>query len=183
MKLAVLLFIASAPLVSAVSFQYSIVTTIGEGGPYSYLKFIDSRDTVTYMPPKGWQCSGSRDKLRLIPRQENHVEIFAQVRTLEEPMPVKDGEVQSFEKLTRESLPSGATKIEIVSIEPALQIDGHPTLEVVLTYNFFGGHFKASYLYLSRGKDLLLFHVSSPPAEFSQYRQTFHASLHTLAGL
>jgi hypothetical protein len=183
MKLAALLFFAGAPVLCAISFQYSVVTATGEAGPYRYLKFIDSRDTVTYMPPKGWECSGSRDKLRLIPRQASNVDIYAQVRTLPEPMPVEGADLQAFEQLTREWLPKGATNIEIASIEPALQIDGHPTLEVVLSYNFFGGHFKASYLYLSRGKDLIHFHVSCAPAEFAQYRQTFHASLHTLAGL
>ena len=155
----------------------------GETGPYSYLQFWDDRRPVTFVPPKGWECSGDRQKLRLIPKDASDVDIDIQVRPWGQEEPQEPAAGAAFEEMARKALPPGAEQVTILSSDEAMQIDGYHTWEITLTHTFYGGLFKTSYLYLVRSKDLVRFRVSGKPSEFAQLRETFHASLHTLAGL
>lgn len=183
MKLTLVLLLSVLPQMDALDFQYSVATTAGEGGEYSYLRFQDGGAAVSYMPPKSWRYSGSSSILRFSPPAAMQVEAHVAVQTLERKMDVDTEEQATFEGLARSSLPPGATKVELRSIGPAMQIDGRNTVEAMLRYTFFGGTFDASVLFLTRGKDLLTFSISGPPPALAENRALFHASLSTFAGL
>ena len=184
MRLAALLLCFVAPAAWALDFRPAEQKAAGEGGEYGYLQFYDKKRCVTYVPPARWDYSGRGGRFRLMPPNVTQADLDMEVQTLRAPMPVESTDSKAFEALARGELPEGAGRVETVGVTPnPLEIDGHRTIEVTLIYAFHGGMFKASYLYLARGNELLRFRVACKAADFDELRQTFQASLHTLAGL
>ncbi|HEV7868815.1 MAG TPA: hypothetical protein VGO90_14100 [Chthoniobacteraceae bacterium] len=183
MRLQLAWLLLATPSLCALDFRYSKITEIGEGGPQQYLQFADGHNAVSYVPPKAWEYLGASDRLRLLPTHVSEANIDISVRKLSTPLRVDEDELSTFEQLTRESLPQGAEKVELISAEPAPDMDGKPTIEFMLDYSFFGGRYRASFRYLTRGNDLVRFHVSCKAENFPALRKTFHASLHTFTGM
>jgi hypothetical protein len=184
MKRVFLLIALALTSARGIDFAPREVKAVGEGGEYSYLRFSDGEKAVTYNPPKYWSFRGRGAVFRLDPVNITGAECEISYLAMETPLVASEANLQTFEALALESLPPGATKIETetTTFNPC-ELDGQKTVEVTISCVLFGQPLKISRLYLTRKEDMLRFTVLTKPGDFEQVRQTFHASLHTLAGL
>jgi hypothetical protein len=184
MKLAAFLLLAAVTGAAALDFRPMLIEAQGEGGKYTYLQFRDAGKAVTYLPPRGWKFHGRADALCLTVPETVGVEIDIRVVPLEEPLRVESASQSAFEQVARRALPGEGTKVELVAVEAnPLSIDGHKTIEFTFQYVIFGGPVRVSFLYLTRGEELLCFRVASHPTAFDRLHRIFRQSLHSFAGL
>lgn len=184
MKLITCILMCALSCADAIDFTPHEVKEIGEGGEYTYLRFANGDQAVTYMPPKYWDYRGDENEFRLTAPNVVGTEVEISKESMEEPLVAAQENLNAFEALATESLPQGASKIKTVasSFTPC-EIDGYKTVEVTLSYVLFGQSLVLSRLYLPRTKDMLCFKVVSKASDFEAVRRTFQASLHSLAGL
>jgi hypothetical protein len=203
MKLPALLLLLPLVAAHALDFTPLEVKERTEGGMSTYLEFRDGRNRLTYTPPRGWEYRGDAVSFRLAPPDFAGVEIDFRTQALGAPLTASEENLAAFEAFAREALPSGATKVEnVVAAFNPIEIDGRKTVEVMLSYSYFGQNLKASCLYVvrecapvrfrvdsrassaaAREASLLIFRVAAKPGDFARVRATLHGSLHTLAGL
>lgn len=203
MKFTSFLLIASIGTAQALDLTPMEAKSSGEGGQYSFVEFRDGRKKVSYMPPSSWVFRGDASCFRLADRDTPSAEIDITLRPVRDSLKVDEAKLKEFEELALLSLPSGTAKatIESVAFNP-LEIDSYKTVEVVMSYTFFGQVIKASSLFAiresaavrfriedsptansARGATLITFRTAARPGEFDRIRQIFHSSLHSLAGL
>src|SRR5437870_1024341 len=75
---------------ASIEFSANLTEFTGEGVVYQRLTFKDDKRTITYMPPKGWDCSAGGDRLRLTPPKKSLAEAEIRAIPLEKPQPLTD---------------------------------------------------------------------------------------------
>jgi len=203
MKLTLLFLGLAIPAAQALDFTPIEAKMKGEAGTYSYVEFRDGRSRISYVPPKAWEFRGDSAAFRLCPPAGGSAEVEFHSQALKEPVEMEAENLKAFEAIARESLPPGATKIETLGLAfNPRELDGHKTVEVTLSYGFFGQTIKASLLYvvrqtapvrfrvdsrasasLARDASLVVFRVAARAADFDRARDAIHQSLGTLSGL
>src|SRR6266446_5628972 len=76
---------------ASIEFSANLTEFMGEGVVYHRLTFKDDKRTVTYLPPKGWDCTGGGDHLRMTPPNKSLAEAEIRAIPLEKPQPLTDG--------------------------------------------------------------------------------------------
>jgi hypothetical protein len=163
----------------------SVTSVTVDQMPIRHVVFHDGAREITYQPPNGWTCEGSHNYVELsIPE-------YAQTRAFiqSEPrlrIPAFDDKAA---KLFHDNpgllqLPRGAkdVKITAVTLNP-LVIDSHPTLEVDLTYSFFGQGCAKSILLCNRNGAELSFVLDCPASDFGMLSGKFRRSLFSIENL
>ena len=149
-----------------------------EGVKFSRLAFRDAGKTPTYQPPRGWDYSGSGDRLILRPAAKSQAEAIISRAALPQPCTLDD---ENLKKLAAEALtcaPKGGGAAKIISQEKnPLHIDGKETFQVLISYELQGQTFERSILFLNRQSDQLRFQLAAPARDFKELEAVFQSSL------
>ena len=147
--------------------------------------FHDGDKVIYYTPPRGWSCTGSHHSASL--RIPDHIQ--ATVTLTVSPrlrIPAFDGQAAAFfqQNPALLGLPKGAASIVIneVDLNP-LMIDGHPTLDVQLTYSFFGQTCGRSILLINRNNTELSVVLDCLAPDYKMLHTAVRRSLYSFENL
>jgi hypothetical protein len=150
-----------------------------------HVVFHDGPKQITYQPPKGWACTGSPACASLsIPDHPEARSLIQSAPRLRIPA-FDDTAVKFFiEHPGLLQLPRGAkdVKITAVTVNP-LVIDSHPTLEVDMTYSFFGQSCAKSLLLVNRNGAEVSFVLDCAAPDFAMLEGMFRRSLYSMENL
>jgi hypothetical protein len=158
---------------------------ISEKIPRTDVVFHDGATKMTYQPPKGWTCDGSQSFVELgIP---DHPEAKAFIRSAPRlRIPAFDDTASKLFQANARllQLPRGAKDIKLtaVSVNP-LVVDSHPTLEVDMTYSFFGQSCAKSILLVNRNGAEVSFVLDCLAPDFSMLEGQFRRSIFSIENL
>lgn len=149
------------------------------------LVFHDGDKEITYQAPRGWSCAGSPSSVVFSipdrPQAKASIQSAARLR-----IPAFDDKAA---KLFADNpgllqLPKGAKNVRItaVSINP-LVIDSHPTLEVQMSYTFFGQNCARSILLVNRNGAEVSFVLDCNAPDFPALHAVFRGSLYSFENL
>jgi len=153
--------------------------------PIARLIFHDGAKDVIYQPPRGWTCSGSHNQAVFsIP---DHEQAHASIQTAPKVrVPAFDDKAAKLfhDNPALLQLPKGAKDVKIteVDINP-LVVDGHPTLEVQMTYSFFGQACAKSILMVNRNGSEVSFVLDTLAPDFKVLHQIFRTSIFSMENL
>lgn len=163
----------------------TVETQVLDAMPVKHVVFHDGAKVITYQPPKGWTCEGSHDSAALTipdyPQARAFIRSAAQVR-----IPAFDDKA---EKLILDNpallqLPKGAKDVTLTAVTPnPLVIDSHPTLNIELTYSFFGQKCARSILLVNRNGAEVSFVLDCLAPDFAMLSGRFHRSLYSIENL
>ena len=147
--------------------------------------FHDGATEITYQAPRGWTCAGSHNSAALsipeYPQARAYIQSAARPR-----IPALD---DNAAKLFHDNpallqLPKGAKDVAIggVTIDPLI-IDSHHTLEVQMTYSFFGQNCARSILLLNRKGAEVSFVLDCLAPDFKTLHTAFRGSLFSIENL
>ncbi len=147
--------------------------------------FHDGAKQITYQPPRGWTCTGSHNSAAFNipdhPQARAFIQSAAQLR-----IPAFDDKAQKLFEANPAllQLPKGAKNVKItgVTINPFV-IDSHPTLEVQMTYSFYGQSCARSILLVNRNNAEVSCLLDCLAPDFDELHKQFRASLFTFENL
>ena len=155
-----------------------------DGVKFKQLAFSDGSQTVTYAPPRGWDYSGSAFQLILRPPGKSQAEAKITKVAILQPASFDDETIKKLVQEVMASVPGGSTEIQLVSQEKnPLIIERKETFLVVLSYNFYGGAYSRSILFLNRGKEQIRFELTSKQADFKELQKAFLGSQYSWQNL
>ncbi len=138
--------------------------------------------SLEYQPP--WPIAGTPDKATMrIPLRD----AVASMQRVTLPVALDAIDEGVFKQWMGKRLGDGvdAFKIENIAKNP-VKLNGKPTVEVTMTYGYFGRNVRHSILLCERHegdkRDLISFEIQSAPADFQQLHRTFQSSLYSLSG-
>jgi len=180
-----------APLLFACSARADLDLTPVAGGELrdkmsvAYTVFHDGAKDITYVPPAGWSISGSRQRATLaVPNHSQTVVSIQTAARLRVPA-LDENAVKSFGKNPALlSVPKGAqgVKITAIALNP-LVIDSHPTLEIEMTYHFYGQTCARSLFLVDRNGSEVSFTLDCPAPDFNMLESAFRRSLYSISNL
>jgi hypothetical protein len=149
-----------------------------EGVKFSRLAFRDGNKIPTYQPPRGWDYSGSGDRLTLRPPGKSQAEAIITRMPRMESSTFTDENLKKLATEATVSAPKGSTAVKIVSQEKnPLHIDGKETFQVVISYGLQGQAFQRSILFLNRDREQVRFQFAAPAPDFKGLEAAFQSSL------
>jgi hypothetical protein len=155
-----------------------------EGVKFKQLAFQDGDKKPTYQPPKGWDYSGSSDRLTLRPPGKSQPEATISRLPLPEPYAFTDENLKKLLTEATASVPKNSNAVAVVSqAKNPIRISGKDTFEVIVSYSLLGQTFERSILFLNRDRDQLRFQLTAPNADFKQLQAIFQSSLCTWRNL
>lgn len=154
-----------------------------EGIRVPNIKFRNGAQDAFYTPPHGWQLSGGRQKLALIPPDKVQAGASIEIQSTKDLLPAAAENLKPYGELALALVPPEATKVQVISADLCpLRISGHPMVEVTLAYVFFGRQFRANVLFLPHESALIRFQISAQASDYPQLLRDFHASLYSMRG-
>ena len=150
--------------------------------PVKHVVFHDGAREITYQPPKGWTCTGSPNYAALSIPDHPQARAFIQGAPRLRIPAFDDTAAKLFQdNPALLQLPRGAkdVKITAVTVNP-LVIDSHPTLEVDLTYSFFGQSCAKSILLVNRNGAEVSFVLDCLAPDFGVLSDKFRRSLYSI---
>ncbi len=158
-----------------------------DGVKLKQLAFSDGgAKEITYSPPRGWEYSGSANKLTLHPPNKPQAEATIYWIPLPEPAAATFDD-QTVKKLVEETLgaaPSGSTNVRLVSQEKdPLMIERKGTFLVVVSYDLYGNSYTRSVMFLNRGKEQVRFQLLCRSGDFKELQKAFLGSQYSWQGL
>jgi hypothetical protein len=153
--------------------------------PMNYVVFHDGAKEITYQPPHGWTCTGSHNAAALSipdhPQARAIIQSAARVR-----IPAFDDKAQKLFEANPGllQLPKGAKdlKITAVNINPLI-VDSHQTIEIQLTYSFFGQGCAKSILLVNRNGAEVSFTLDTLASDFQSLHSMFRGSIFSMENL
>jgi hypothetical protein len=147
--------------------------------------FHDGAREITYQPPRGWTfCGDSNSVVFSIPEHPQAKAFIRSAARLRIPA-FDDKAAKLFhDNPALLQLPRGAKDVRItaLAINP-LVMDSHPTLEVQVSYSFFGQACARSILLVNRNGAELSFTLDCGAPDFQALHQIFRASLYSFENL
>ena len=155
-----------------------------DGVKFKQLAFSDGGKIVTYAPPRGWDYSGNATQLSLRPPSKSQAEAKITKVALLQPASFNEETIKKLVQEVMASVPNGSTEIQVVSQEKnPLIIERKETFLVVLSYNFYGGAYSRSILFLNRGNEQIRFQLTSTQADFKELQKAFLGSQYSWQNL
>jgi hypothetical protein len=135
-----------------------------------------------YRPPADWKYSGGKDYLDLLP--QNLAQAKAKVAKWLSPFSFDPEGLKQLTQRFVESLPEGSEQVKVQSEElNPLQIDGHQTYLVQITYVYYGEKYACYALLLDRKAGPLSFRLICRAADYDNLREAFQKSLYSWQNL
>ena len=156
-----------------------------EVGAVPAVVFHDGAKLITYVPPLGWTCSGGKLAVTIsIPKHEQAHAAIGSAPHLRIPTLDGNGAKLFQENPALLQLPRGAEGIKItqVQVNPVV-IDSHPTLEVQMTYSFYGQLCAKSLLLADRNGMEVSFSLDCLASDFQDLHAQFFRSLFGIENL
>ena len=148
------------------------------------MAFSGGSEIVTYAPPRGWDYSGSPAQLILHPPSKSQAEAKITKVALLQPATFDEETIKKLVQEVMASVPNGSTEIQLVSQEKnPLMIERKETFLVVLSYNFYGGAYSRSILFLNRGNEQIRFQLTCRQADFKELQKAFLGSQYSWQNL
>ena len=155
-----------------------------DGVTFKQLEFSDGNKIATYAPPRGWVYSGSVAQLVLQPPSKSQAEAKITKVALLQPASFNEETIKKLVQEVMASVPNGSTEVQLVSQEKnPLIIERKETFLVVLSYNFYGGAYSRSILFLNRGNEQIRFQLTSTQADFKELQKAFLGSQYSWQNL
>jgi len=153
-----------------------------EGVTRKIVGFRTEDKPVLYSPP--WKLNGAADEATFTidePRSS------ARIRRIPLKAPLNLEDEEAIKEWVVKSLPQGSDNISVETIEKnPVEIDGKPTIEVILTYGLYGLFQRQSVLLcqhtVKEETDLIVFELSCPPARFDALHRLLQKSLYSIMG-
>jgi hypothetical protein len=161
------------------------VTQVLDKTPVSHVAFHDGSTEIDYDPPRGWICEGSHDSAALsIPGYSEARAFIFSASKLRVPALDDKAEALFIEKPALLGLPKGAKDIVLTAftLNP-LVIDSHSTLEIQMTYSFFGQKCERSLMLCDRKGAEVSFVLDCLAPDFARLAPAFRRSLYTIGNL
>jgi hypothetical protein len=156
----------------------SVIEGEGDGITFKELAFSDGESKITYLPPRGWDYSGSAAQLTLRPPGKAQAEAVITRVPLSEPGKFDDESLKKLIDQTIGMIPQGSENVTIVSQERnPVVIDRKETFLLVLSYRLFGQMYNRSILFLNRGNEQLRFQLVARETDFKELQSAFFHSL------
>ena len=180
-----ILLVATSAARAGLDLLPTTVTESSEGGSTTHLAFHDDGTQITYYPPRGWTCAGSRDLASFsIPGYPTARAFISSAPKLRVPALDDKAEKLLMKNPGLLGLPKGATGIAITALTlNPLIIDSHPTLEIQMTYSFFGEKCERSLLLCDRKGAEVSFVFDCPAPDFPKLAPLFRRSLYLIDNL
>jgi hypothetical protein len=147
--------------------------------------FHDGATEITYQPPNGWTCSGSHTSVTLTipdhPQARATIQYAPRLR-----IPAFDDKVMKVIQANPSvlQLPKGAKDIKITEIDiDPLIVDSHHTLDIQLTYSFFGQACAKSILLVDRKGAEVSFTLDTLAPDYQMLQAAFRRSVFTIENL
>jgi hypothetical protein len=177
------LFIASAHA----DFQLAprVSEAWADGAKIKFLAFSDGGGKdVTYVPPTGWEYSGSTTRFTLHPSGKPQAEGTISRMSLNQPAVFDD---ETMKKLVAEvlvSVPGGSTNVTLVLQQKnPLLIARKETFLIIVSYTFYGDTYQRSMMFLNRGNEQVRFQFVSRAVDFKDLQAAFQRSHFTWKNL
>jgi hypothetical protein len=153
--------------------------------PMTYVVFHDGPKEITYQPPHGWTIDGSHNSAALSIPDHPQARAFIQTAARVRIASFDDKAQKLFEaNPALLQLPRGAKDVKItgVDINPLI-VDSHPTLEVQMTYSFFGQSCAKSILLVNRNGAEVSFTLDTLAPDFQALHSQFRGSVFSMENL
>jgi hypothetical protein len=151
----------------------------------SRVVFHDGAAEITYQPPRGWTLTGSHASVAItIPdHPQAHASIQSAPKLRITPFDDKAIKVIQANPAILQ-LPKDAKNIKVTAIDiDPLIVDSHHTLDIQLTYSFFGQSCAKSILLIDRKGTELSFTLDTLAPDFQSLHATFRSSIFTIENL
>jgi hypothetical protein len=163
----------------------SVETISVDAMPIRHVVFHDGATAITYQPPKGWTCEGSHNLVTLsIPDHATARAFIQSAPSLRIPaFDDKAGKLfQDNPGLLQ--LPRGAKNVKMtaMNVNP-LVIDSHPTMDIQMTYSFFGQACAKSIVLVNRNGAEVSFVLDCLAPDFASLHAAFLRSLYSIENL
>jgi hypothetical protein len=149
------------------------------------LVFHDGAKEIYYQPPRGWACTGSHNSVAFsIPTYQEAKAAIQSAAKLR--IPAFDDKAQKLFEATPAllQLPKGAKDVKITEVDlNPLIVDSHKTLEVQLTYSFFGQSCAKSILLVDRNGAEVSFTLDCLAPDFQALHGVFRGSVFSIENL
>lgn len=174
------IFSATALVVNAraeLQLTPQVVEGIGDGVKFTHLAFSDGDKTINYLPPRGWQYSGSATQLTLRPLGKAQAEAIVSRSPLTSPGAFDEESLKKIVDNEIAALSKGNQTVAVVSQEKnPLMINRKETFLLVLSYESYGQRFNRSILFLNRDREQIRFQLTCREADFKDLQKAFFAS-------
>lgn len=178
--LPLLLLVQVAMAGNAVKFSASPQEFAGEGVIYRRLVFADNDRTVFYIPPAKWKPFLSDNQLRLTVPEKNGAEGAIESTGFDKPVPLDDNAVALLTDQVLKKLPADARNAVVTKQQlNALPFNNNPTLEVVVSYTYFGQPFQRAVVFVYTPANQIVFKFTAPKTDFDTLYRAFRSSVGT----
>lgn len=156
-----------------------------EGIRFKQLAFSDGgSNEITYQQPPDWGYSGNVTKLTLHPKNNTQAEGTISTVSLSQPGAFDEKSTKDLVGKALAAVPADSTDVALVSQEMnPVRIGGKETFLVIVSYTFYGAHYKRSMMFLNRGNEQIVFQFVSRASDFEDLQRTFLASQFTWQNL
>ena len=151
----------------------------GEGGiTYNRLTFKDDKQTIDFIPPKGWNCTLSGKNLHLRPADKNFAaaEIEA-IPLLAAPKPLDETAIAALAQQVLAALPPESQQATIVKQEQNPFLGNHEGFEVTASYKALGDTFQRSVLFVNTPTNQIVFKLTAKKSDFETLHRAFRGSI------
>jgi hypothetical protein len=152
----------------------TLVEREGDGVKVKQLAFPDGDKTVTYLPPHGWDYSGSATQLMLHPRGKAQAEATITRVPVSQPGRFDDESLKKLVDQAIAQIPKDTRNVIVISQEknPVI-INRKETFLVILGYQLSGHTYNQSVLFLNREKDQIRFQLVCREKDFNELQGAF----------
>jgi hypothetical protein len=152
-----------------------------EGIVFPQVVFHQDGHAISYEPPKGWTYTGDSTQFRLTPPKTTLAQAQIGQSLLPAPQTFDEATIKQLQQIVISSLPGDAKNVQLVPQEPnTIRINQQPSVEVVVSYTYFGQDYLASVTFANLGDLQLRFRIVARKAEFEALHRAFRASLFSL---
>ncbi len=155
-----------------------------DGVKLSKVIFTDGKNEITYVPPRGWECSGSSSELMLHPKDKCQAEATVTKIPLPQQAVFDEATTKSLIKEAMATVPPESSNVQLVgqNLNPVL-INKKETFLVTMSYTLYGDTYGRSVMYMNRGKEQIRFQLVSRLSDFKDLQHAFQQSHFTWQNL
>lgn len=155
-----------------------------DGVKVAKVVFTDGNKEISYVPPRGWECSGSSAELMLRPKDKCQAEATITRMPLSQESGFDEATTQSLIKDAIAAVPPESSNVQLVaqSLNPVF-INKKETFLVTMSYTLFGDTYGRSVMYMNRGKEQFRFQLVARLSDFKDLQQSFQQSHFTWQNL
>jgi hypothetical protein len=155
-----------------------------DGVKLSKVIFTDGNNEITYVPPRGWECTGSSSELMLRPKDKCQAEAIITKLPLPQESVFDETTTKNLIKEAMDSIPPASSNVQLTgqNLNPVL-INKKETFLVTMSYTLYGDTYGRSVMYMNRGKERIRFQLVSRLSDFKELQHAFQQSHFTWQNL